>query len=81
MPTLAIASALLVLYMGFAVCSGAAADNFGKYLTEYDKRQAKKGEERVSLKNIITSPPKRGTYGFVGLNIGGKAEGVAGEFR
>jgi hypothetical protein len=50
-------------------------------LTEYDKRPAKKGEERVSLKNIITSPPKRGTYGFVGLNIGGKAEGVAGEFR
>jgi hypothetical protein len=51
------------------------------YITEYDKRPAKKGEERVGLKNILTSPAKRGTYGFVGLNMGGKPEGVNGEFR
>jgi len=29
----------------------------------------------------LTSPAKRGTYGFVGLNMGGKPEGVNGEFR
>jgi hypothetical protein len=33
-----------------------------------------------SKKNFLTSPSKRGRYGSVGVNIGGKPEGVAGEF-
>lgn len=33
------------------------------------------------LKNILTNPPKRGTYGFVGMNLGGKPEGFNGEYK
>ena len=48
---------------------------------DYDKRQLKKGEIVVALKNILTSPSKKGTYGFVGTNIGGNPEGINGEFK
>jgi hypothetical protein len=48
---------------------------------DYDKRPAKKGEASLGPRNILTSPAKRGTYGFVGLNMGGKPEGVMGEFK
>jgi hypothetical protein len=34
----------------------------------------------LAPRNFLTSPPKRGTYGFAGLNIGGKPDGVMGEF-
>mmetsp|Transcript_55085 Transcript_55085/g.112628 ORF Transcript_55085/g.112628 Transcript_55085/m.112628 type:complete len:342 (-) Transcript_55085:206-1231(-) len=48
---------------------------------DYDKRQLKKGEKVLDPKNILTSPPKRGTYGMVGTNIGGRVQGFAGEYE
>ena len=52
-----------------------------KSTDDYDKRPAKKGEQTAGMRNVITSPPRKGTYGFVGLNMGGKPEGVLGEFK
>ena len=51
-----------------------------KTTDEYDKRPAKKGEVALGPKNILTNPPKLGTYGMIGTNIGGKPEGVTGEY-
>jgi len=34
----------------------------------------------LAPRNFLTSPPKRGTYGMVGMNIGGKVDGIVGEF-
>jgi hypothetical protein len=50
-----------------------------KTTDDYDKKLSK--HEGQPLKNILTSPPKRGTYGMVGTNIGGKAEGINGEYK
>jgi hypothetical protein len=33
----------------------------------------------LAPRNFLTSPPKRGTYGMVGMNIGGKVDGIVGE--
>mmetsp|Transcript_58469 Transcript_58469/g.143385 ORF Transcript_58469/g.143385 Transcript_58469/m.143385 type:complete len:340 (-) Transcript_58469:56-1075(-) len=52
-----------------------------KTTDEYDKRPRKPGGEVQTMKNILTSPPKRGTYGMVGTNIGGTPSGVMGEYK
>jgi hypothetical protein len=52
-----------------------------KTTDEYDKRPAEKGEVVPAPKNFLTNPPKHGTYGMIGTNIGGKSEGVNGEYR
>ena len=49
-----------------------------KTTDEYDKNRARAHTE--SKRNFLTSPSKRGRYGSVGVNIGGRPEGVAGEF-
>jgi hypothetical protein len=51
-----------------------------KTTDEYDKKP-KSAIEINTLKNIVTSPPKKGTYGMIGTNIGGKAEGTNGEYK
>ena len=51
-----------------------------KTTDDYDKRPIRKGEFQLPPKNIFTNPPRRGTYGMVGINIGGKPDGVAGEY-
>ncbi len=50
-----------------------------KTTDEYDKRPAQKRYLDLP-KNFLTSPPKRGTYGMIGTNIGGKPEGINGEY-
>eukprot|EP00961_Rhodomonas_salina_P132314 1780836-Rhodomonas_salina.2 len=35
----------------------------------------------LAPKNILTSPPKKGTYGMVGTNIGGNVWGTNGEYK
>mmetsp|Transcript_21673 Transcript_21673/g.51405 ORF Transcript_21673/g.51405 Transcript_21673/m.51405 type:complete len:342 (+) Transcript_21673:205-1230(+) len=52
-----------------------------KNTDDYDKRQLKKGEMGLAPKNILTSPPKKGTYGMVGTNIGGNVWGTNGEYK
>jgi hypothetical protein len=49
-----------------------------KNTDEFDKRAGRTHPE--AKRNFLTSPSKRGRYGSVGVNIGGKPEGVAGEF-
>lgn len=56
--------------------------NFGqfKYMktsSDFDGRTIRKP---LAPRNFLTSPAKRGTYGMVGINIGGKIDGVVGEF-
>ena len=51
-----------------------------KTTDEYDKRAAKKDDLVLPPKNILTNPSKRGTYGMIGTNIGGKPEGISGEY-
>ena len=49
-----------------------------KTTDEYDKHATR---PHVEVKrNFLTSPSKRGRYGSVGVNIGGRPEGVTGEF-
>ena len=45
---------------------------------EFDKNATRTHME--VKRNFLTSPSKRGRYGSVGVNIGGKPEGVTGEF-
>eukprot|EP00285_Hemiselmis_virescens_P012374 CAMPEP_0173383024 /NCGR_PEP_ID=MMETSP1356-20130122/5548_1 /TAXON_ID=77927 ORGANISM="Hemiselmis virescens, Strain PCC157" /NCGR_SAMPLE_ID=MMETSP1356 /ASSEMBLY_ACC=CAM_ASM_000847 /LENGTH=341 /DNA_ID=CAMNT_0014337665 /DNA_START=291 /DNA_END=1316 /DNA_ORIENTATION=- len=51
-----------------------------KTTDEYDKKK-KSQMDGPSLKNMVTSPPKKGTYGMIGTNIGGKPEGSMGEYK
>lgn len=59
-----------------------AYGNFGSY--EY-RNQFSNADSPATLRkplgprNFLTSPPKKGTYGMVGMNIGGKFDGVCGE--
>lgn len=51
-----------------------------KTTDEFDKMNRKTGDLQTH-KNILTSPPKKGTYGMVGTNIGGRPDGVLGEYK
>lgn len=51
-----------------------------KTTDDFDKKQ-KTQIVGNTLKNMVTSPPKKGTYGMIGTNIGGKPEGAMGEYR
>ena len=59
-----------------------AYGNFGTY--EY-RNQFSNADAAATLRkplaprNFLTSPPKKGTYGMVGMNIGGRFDGVCGE--
>mmetsp|Transcript_73438 Transcript_73438/g.153307 ORF Transcript_73438/g.153307 Transcript_73438/m.153307 type:complete len:317 (-) Transcript_73438:331-1281(-) len=66
--------------------SGHGTHTFGVFQTfpymktsdDYDKRST--GRQPLAPKNFYTSPPKKGSYGMYGMNIGGKVDGVCGEF-
>eukprot|EP00899_Mesostigma_viride_P024561 jgi/Mesvir1/528/Mv11389-RA.1 len=50
---------------------------------EFDLKELKKGDIKPGPRNIVTCPPKKGTYGVLGTTLGEKqgTEGVAGEYK
>lgn len=53
------------------------------HLKEIEKTDKKKGDFEVGPRNVVTNPPKKGTYGFKGTTLGEKADkigGAAGEY-
>lgn len=56
--------------------------NFGSfpYMKTTQDADGKTIRKPLAPRNFLTSPPKKGTYGMVGINIGGKVDGVVGEF-
>mmetsp|Transcript_40118 Transcript_40118/g.64681 ORF Transcript_40118/g.64681 Transcript_40118/m.64681 type:complete len:316 (+) Transcript_40118:185-1132(+) len=55
--------------------------NFGsfKYMKTSADTDGRTIRKPLAPRNFLTSPSKRGTYGMVGINIGGKIDGVVGE--
>ena len=47
--------------------------------TRYTDNDGTPARKPLAPRNFLTSPPKRGTYGMVGMNIGGKVDGIVGE--
>jgi Domain of unknown function (DUF4586) len=53
----------------------------------YDRARQLETERRKASKNVSevafvpANPPKKGSYGYIKTNLGGKATGVAGEFE
>lgn len=55
--------------------------NFGSfpYMKTTQDSDGRTIRKPLAPRNFLTSPPKKGTYGMVGINIGGRVDGVVGE--